>query len=96
MLLLTATGTTLGTSTRLSNRIIRIGTWLMTRLPWVMYAGAVIVGGSLGAAVTSGPSYGCFAPFGALAGAGLGVALVLRIRRQMAKGQVNPANRQTP
>ncbi len=96
MLLLTATGTTLGTSTRLSNRIIRIGTWLMTRTPWVMYAGAVIIGGSLGAAVTSGPSYGCFAPFGALAGAGLGVGLVLRIRRQMAKGQASPANRQTP
>ena len=96
MLLLTATGTTLGTSPRMSDRIIRTGTWLMTRLPWVMYAGAVIIGGSLGAAATSGLSYGCFTPFGALAGAGLGVALVLRIRRLMAQGQAGPAKKQTP
>ncbi len=96
MLILTATGTTLGTSPRLSNRIIRTGTWLMTRLPLVMYAGAVIVGGSLGAAATSGLSYGCFTPFGALAGAGLGVALVLRIRRLIAQGQASPAQKQTP
>ena len=96
MLLLAATGTTLGTSPRLSNRIIRTGTWLMTRLPMVMYAGAVIIGGSLGAAATSGLSYGCFTPFGALAGAGLGVALVLRIRRLITQGQTSPANKQTP
>ena len=38
-------------------------------------------GGSLGFALTSGFSYGCFAPFGAALGIGIGVALVLRIRR---------------
>ena len=96
LLLLTAAGTTLGTSPRLSNRIIRTGTWLMTRLPWVMYAGAVIIGGGLGAAATSGISFGCFTPFGALGGAVIGVMLVLRIRRLITQGQASPAKKQTP
>ena len=96
MLLLAATGATTGTAPRFSDRIIKGCTWLMMRLPWAMYAGAVILGGSLGAAVTGGFSYGCFAPFGALLGAGIGVSLVLRIRRLIAQGQASPANKQTP
>ena len=96
MLLITATGATIGTAPRVSERIMKSGTWLMMRLPWVMYIGAVILGGSLGAAVTGGFSYGCFAPFGALLGAGIGVSLVLRIRRQIAQGQAGPAKKQTP
>jgi serine/threonine protein kinase len=96
MLLLTATGATFGTAPRVSERIMKSGTWLMMRLPWVMYAAAVILGGSLGFAVTSGFSYGCFAPFGALLGIGIGVSLVLRIRRLIAQGQAGPANKQTP
>ena len=81
MLLLTAAGATLGTAPRVSDQIIRSGTWLMTRAVWVMYAVAIIAGGILGYGLTSGISFGCFAPFGALFGAGVGVALVLRIRR---------------
>ncbi len=96
MLLLAATGATIGTAPRVSDRIMKSGTWVMTRLPWVMYVGAVLIGGSLGAATTSGFSYGCFAPFGALLGAGIGVSLVLRIRRQITQGQAGPAQKQTP
>ncbi|HKV58392.1 MAG TPA: protein kinase [Ktedonobacteraceae bacterium] len=96
MLLLTATGATIGTAPKVSNQIIKSGTWLMTRLPLVMYGAAVIVGGSLGFALTSGFSYGCFAPFGALLGVGIGVSLVLRIRRLIAKGQSSTAKKQTP
>jgi serine/threonine protein kinase len=96
MLLLAATGATVGTAPRVNDRIMKSGTWLMMRLPWVAYAGAVIFGGSLGAAATSGFSYGCFAPFGALLGAGIGISLVLRIRRQIAQGQTAPAKKQTP
>lgn len=81
MLLLTAAGATLGTAPRVSDQIIKSGTWLMTRAVWVMYAVAIIAGGILGYGLTSGISFGCFAPFGALFGAGIGVALVLRIRR---------------
>ena len=96
MLLLTATGATIGTAPRVSERIMKTGTWLMMRMPWVMYTAAVILGGSLGFAVTSGFSYGCFAPFGALLGIGIGVSLVLRIRRLIAQGQIGPATKQTP
>lgn len=85
MLLLTASGATLGTAPRISDQIIRSGTWLMTRAVGVMYAVAVIGGGILGYALTSGISFGCFAPLGAIFGAGIGVALVLRIRRLIRK-----------
>ena len=81
MLLLTAAGATAGTAPAVSDQIIKSCIWLMTRMAWVMYALAVVVGGSLGFALTSGFSYGCFAPFGAALGIGIGVALVLRIRR---------------
>ena len=81
MLLLTAAGATAGTAPAVSDQIIKSSIWLMTRMAWVMYALAVVVGGSLGFALTSGFSYGCFAPFGAALGIGIGVALVLRIRR---------------
>jgi hypothetical protein len=96
MLLLTAAGATIGTSSRVSNQIIKSGTWLMTRLPWVMYSAAVILGGSLGFALTSGFSYGCFAPFGALLGVGIGVSLVLRIRRLISQSQPAQPKKQTP
>src|SRR5712692_9957273 len=96
MLLLTATGATIGTAPRVSNQLIKSGIWLMTRLPWVMYVLAVVVGGSLGFALTSGFSYGCFAPFGALLGVGIGVSLVLRIRRLISQNQPAQAKKQTP
>ena len=96
MLLLTATGATIGTAPRVSERIIKSCIWLMTRLPWAMYTIAIVVGGSLGFTLTSGISYGCFAPFGALLGVGIGVSLVLRIRRLIAQGQSSPAKKQTP
>jgi Protein kinase domain len=81
MLFLTAAGATLGTAPRVSDQIIRSGTWLMTRGVWVMSTVAVVVGAILGYALTSGISFGCLGPFGALFGAIIGVTLVLRIRR---------------
>jgi serine/threonine protein kinase len=96
MLLFTATGATIGTAPRVSAQIIKSCTWLMTRLPWVMYSLAVVLGGSLGFSLTSGFSYGCFAPFGALLGVGIGVSLVLRIRRLISTNQAAQAKKQTP
>ena len=93
LLLISAAAATFGTTPRVSNRIIRTGTWMMTRMVWLVYAIAIIVLGSLGYSLTSGFSYGCFAPFGAVLGAGIGVALVLRIRRLI---QLNAQNAQTP
>ncbi len=81
MLLLTAVGTTLGMAPRVSDWIVKSSMWLMTRMVGVMYAIAVVVGGGLGYGLTSGFSFGCFAPFGGLFGAIIGVALVLRVRR---------------
>ncbi|HVB73943.1 MAG TPA: serine/threonine-protein kinase [Ktedonobacteraceae bacterium] len=96
MLLLTAVGSTLGTAPRVSNQITKSSTWLMTRMAWMMYALAVVLGGSLGYGLTSGFSYGCFAPFGALLGIGIGVALVLRIRRLIRQNQQSKQNTQSP
>jgi len=90
MLLLTAVGATVGTAPRVSNQIIKSSTWLMTRMAWLMYGLAVVAGGSLGYSLTSGFSSGCFAPFGALLGVGIGVSLVLRIRRLMRQSQKTP------
>ncbi len=91
MLLLTAVGATLGTAPRVSDQIMRSGMWLMTRGAWLAYSVAIIVGAILGYGLTSGPSFGCFAPFGALGGAGIGAALVLRIRRMLRqKNTPNP------
>lgn len=92
MLMLAAAGATLGVMPRVSDQIIKRSTWLMTRMVWVMYAIAVVVGGGLGYGLSSGISYGCFAPFGALFGAGIGVALVLRVRRLI----MNNTPAQTP
>jgi serine/threonine protein kinase len=85
MLFLTAAGATLGTAPRISDRMIRIGTWLVTRGRWVAYVVGAIVGAILGYALTAGVSFGVFAPFTALFGAAIGVALVLRISRIVRK-----------
>jgi Dolichol-phosphate mannosyltransferase subunit 3 (DPM3) len=79
MLLLAAAGATLGMAPRVSDKIIRAGTWLTTRGVWMLYVVGVIGGGVLGYALTS--AFGCFAGIGALVGAGVGFMLVLRIRR---------------
>ncbi len=96
MLLLTALGATIGTAPRVSNQIIKSSTWLMMRMAWLMYGLAIVIGGSMGYALTSGFSFGCFAPFGALLGVGIGVALVLRIRRLLRQNQRSRQNTQTP
>ncbi|HLL79957.1 MAG TPA: hypothetical protein VKT25_10685, partial [Ktedonobacteraceae bacterium] len=90
MLLLAAAGVTLGVAPRVSDQIIKSSMWLMTRMVWVMYLVAVVVGGALGYGLTSGISFGCFSPFAALFGAGVGVALVLRIRRLLLRQRQNP------
>jgi len=90
LLLFTAAGATAGTSTRVSEAILRGVFWLFTRASWLAYTLAVIVCGSIGYTLTSGFSYGCFAPFGALFGAGIGVALVLRVRRLLQQRAQSP------
>ena len=90
MLLLTAAGATFGTTPSVSDRIIKISILLMTRMVWVMYLIAAVILGGVGYALTSSFSFGCFAPFGALLGIGIGVALVTRIRRVLLRKLPTP------
>ena len=81
MLLVTAAGATIGSSPGVSNRILNTGMWMMQHMRWLMIGVAVVVGGGLGFALTSGIAFGCFAPFGVLLGVGAALALVLRLDR---------------
>ncbi len=81
MLLMTAAGATIGTAPRVSDRMLNAGMWAMQHMRWVMIGLAVLVGGGLGYALTSGIAIGCFTLFGVLLGSGVAVALVLRIDR---------------
>ncbi|HXX78123.1 MAG TPA: hypothetical protein VEI53_06520, partial [Ktedonobacteraceae bacterium] len=90
MILITAAGATIGTLPAVSNRMINIGMWMMQHMRWVMIVLAVIIGGGLGFALTSGFAFGCFTPFGILLGVGVGVALVLRLNRLLQQKQAHP------
>ncbi|HYB02012.1 MAG TPA: serine/threonine-protein kinase [Ktedonobacteraceae bacterium] len=90
MILITAAGATIGTLPAVSNRMIGIGMWMMQHMRWVMIVLAVIIGGGLGFALTSGFAFGCFTPFGILLGVGVGVALVLRLNRLLQQKQAHP------
>jgi hypothetical protein len=90
MLLMTAAGATIGTAPRVSDRMLRVGTWAMRHMRWVMIGLAVLVGGGLGYALTSGIALGIFTIFGVLLGSGLAVALVLRIDRLIKQRYPHP------
>ncbi len=90
MLLLTAAGATIGSSPGVSNRILNTGMWMMQHMRWLMIGVAVVAGGGLGYALTSGIAFGCFAPFGVLLGVGAAVALVLRLDRLIKQKHLTP------
>ncbi len=90
MLLVTAAGATIGTSPRVSNWMLNTGMWMMQHMRWLMICLAMVVGGGLGFALTSGIAFGCFTPFGVLLGVGVGVALVLRLDRLMKQKLPHP------
>jgi serine/threonine protein kinase len=90
MLLITAAGATIGSLPSVSNKMISIGMWMMQHMRWLMIGLAVVIGGGLGFALTSGIAFGCFTPFGVLLGVGVGVALVLRLNRLLKQKQTHP------
>ncbi len=90
MILITAAGATIGSLPSVSNKMISIGMWMMQHMRWLMIALAVVIGGGLGFALTSGIAFGCFTPFGVLLGVGVGVALVLRLNRLLKQKQAHP------
>ncbi|MGH2478266.1 MAG: hypothetical protein ACRDHW_01210, partial [Ktedonobacteraceae bacterium] len=81
MLLLTALAATVGSLPRISSMLINGAIWGMRHARWLMIALAMILGGTLGFALTNGLSSGCFTPFGVLLGIGVVVLLVLRVDR---------------
>lgn len=90
MLLITAAGATIGTSPGVSNRILNTAMWMMQHMRWLMIGVAVVAGGALGFALTSGIAFGCFTPFGVLLGVGVAVALVLRVDRLIRQRHPHP------
>lgn len=81
MLFMIALGAAIGTAPGVSEQIIRRGIWMMQRMLWLVLVLGAVAGGSLGYVLTSGFDYNCFAPLGAILGAGGAVLLVLRIDR---------------
>ena len=90
MLLVTAAGATIGTAPRVSSLMLNRGIWAMQHMRRLMIALAVVVGGGLGFALTSGIALGCFTPFGVLLGIGVALALVLRIDRLVKQKRLHP------
>ena len=81
MLLVTALASTVGAMPQVSDRIIKTALWGMRRARWLMISLAMLFGGVLGFALTSGLAAGCFTPFGVLLGIGVGGVLALRADR---------------
>ncbi len=81
MLLATALAATVGALPRVSDALIKGATWGMRRARWAMITIAMLLGGTLGFALTNGLAAGCFTPFGILLGVGVGALLVLRVDR---------------
>jgi len=90
LLLMTAAGATIGTTPRVSDWMLRAGTWAMQHRRRLMIVLAVLVGGGLGYALTSGIALGVFTLFGVLLGSGVAVALVLRIDRLIKQRHPHP------
>ncbi len=53
----------------------------MRRMRWLMISLAMLIGGTLGFALTNGLASGCFTPFGILLGIAVGGLLMLRVDR---------------
>jgi serine/threonine protein kinase len=87
MLLITAAGATIGSLPSVSNKMISIGMWMMQHMRLLMIVLAIVIGGGLGFALTSGIAFGVFTPFGVLLGVGIGIALVLRLNRLLKQRQ---------
>jgi len=90
MLLMTAAGATIGTVPKVSDRMLNAGMWAMQHMRRLMIGLAVLVGGGLGYALTSGIAVGIFTIFGVLLGSGVAVALVLRIDRLIKQRHPHP------
>ncbi len=81
LVLITALAATVGSLPKVSDTMLNGAKWGMGHARWLMIVLAMLFGGVLGFALTSGLSSGCFTPFGVLLGIGVGGLLVLRVDR---------------
>ncbi len=81
MLTASAAAATLGTDSRVSERMLNGVIWAMRYMRWVVIGGSVLLGGILGFTLANGFASGCLTPFAILLGIGVAVALVLRVDR---------------
>lgn len=96
MLIVTALATTVGAQPRVSNALINGALWGIRRMRWVMIGLAMLLGGSLGFALTNSLGVGCFTPFGVLLGIAVGGFLVLRVDRLLKQKQHPAGTPPTP
>ena len=78
MTLVCAIAASLGTNTRVSNRLFSMTKWAMKHTQWLVMAFAVFVGGILGL-LLAGFSFGCLTGISLLASIGVFVLLVIRM-----------------
>lgn len=85
MLLVAATGATIGTYPRVSAYVLSGASWLMKYMRWLAITTAVLVGGIMGYFLTLNLALSCFTPFAILFGIGIAVALVWRVDNLLKK-----------
>jgi len=79
MLVMSSLGAAVGTYSFISEYIIFGTSWLLANLRWLTVTIAALFGGLCGFLLTTSMTLGCFTPFGIVIGAGVAVALVLRV-----------------
>jgi hypothetical protein len=83
LLLGTSLAATIGSIPAVSDKMIKSATWGMLHMRWLVIALAMLLGGTLGFALTNGLASGFFTPFGILLGIGVGALLALRVDHLM-------------
>jgi hypothetical protein len=79
MLAIASLGATIGAYSYISDYIIFGTSWLLSHLRWIVVTIAAVVGGIFGFLLTTSVALGCFTPFSIVIGAGVAIALVMRV-----------------
>lgn len=90
MLLVAAIGATVGTSPRVSARILKIVRWAALRMRRAVMVLAVVMGAGLGYALSNGFAYGLFSLFAIALGVAVAILLVRRADSQIAQNNPTP------
>jgi serine/threonine protein kinase len=83
MLVISSLGATIGTYPFISEYIVFGTSWLLAHLRWAVITIAALLGGLFGLFLTISVNLGCFTVFSIIIGAGVAIALVLRVDHLM-------------